>query len=283
MTTPTLSAYPPAIEDLMPAARELAERLGTLPSQRRIKAEFHVGRDKANAILDGLRVDLAPPAAPVAVPTVEPTPDAPDSVAAPASDDGITLVPEITTDRPTPEVSALPTPVVEPLPKIVTDAAEVVPAGGEQARRRSIPGRVWAYIGVALGGVVSIAANVAHTYLPKPPPGAPDGWTAPVDWSPPLLAVAFSVFWPIALFVAVEILTRITWGDGFWSMVVRVVGVLPVALVAAVVSYRHLSGLLDHFGEDDLTVAIGPLAIDGLMVMASAALMATNRKRTKTS
>ena len=54
---------------------------------------------------------------------------------------------------------------------------------------------------------------------------------------------------------------------------------LPVALVAAVVSYRHLSGLLDFYGEDPLTVAIGPLAVDGLMAMATGALIAAGTRR----
>ncbi|GAA2355727.1 DUF2637 domain-containing protein [Dactylosporangium salmoneum] len=46
-----------------------------------------------------------------------------------------------------------------------------------------------------------------------------------------------------------------------------------MALVAAVVSYRHLSGLFRHYGEDPLTATLGPLAVDGLMVMAAAALL----------
>jgi hypothetical protein len=45
------------------------------------------------------------------------------------------------------------------------------------------------------------------------------------------------------------------------------------------VSYRHLSGLLAFYGEDGLTVAIGPLAVDGLMVMATGALIATGARR----
>ncbi|WP_433388433.1 DUF2637 domain-containing protein [Micromonospora sp. KLBMP9576] len=181
-------------------------------------------------------------------------------------------------------------PVPTPAPAApVAEAAEQVTVVGHPgpnittapAATRSA-GRGWAYVGVILGGVVSIAANVAHTYLPKPPEGAPAGWTPAPDWSPSPLAVAFSVFWPVALFVAVEILTRIPWGEGLRWFMARIVGVLPVALVAAVVSYRHLAGLLEHFGEDPLTVAIGPLAIDGLMVMASAALLATNRHRNRT-
>jgi hypothetical protein len=61
--------------------------------------------------------------------------------------------------------------------------------------------------------------------------------------------------------------------------VVRFVGLLPVAVVAAIVSYGHLSGLLAHYHESWLTAHIGPLAVDGLMVMASAALMATAPQR----
>jgi hypothetical protein len=54
---------------------------------------------------------------------------------------------------------------------------------------------------------------------------------------------------------------------------------LPVGVVAAVVSYRHLSGLLAFYGEDALTATIGPLAVDGLMVMATGALIATGTTR----
>lgn len=135
------------------------------------------------------------------------------------------------------------------------------------ARPGRVRGRAWAYLGATLGGVGSIAANIAHSYIP--PTHAPTGWT------PPAGAVVSSVFWPLGLFVAIEILTRIPWPTGRrWTML-RYGGLLPVALVAAVVSYRHLSGLLAHYGENSLTVIIGPLAVDGLMVMATSALMAT--------
>jgi hypothetical protein len=119
---------------------------------------------------------------------------------------------------------------------------------------------------------VSIAANVAHSYVPPE--------NAPADWSPPLGAVVGAVFWPVALFVAVEILARVAWpaGTRWWAL--RFAGLLPVAVVAAVVSYGHLSGLLAFYGEADWTAAIGPLAVDGLMVMATAALIATGARRT---
>ncbi|HEY9411203.1 MAG TPA: hypothetical protein VIP77_16610 [Jiangellaceae bacterium] len=133
-------------------------------------------------------------------------------------------------------------------------------------------GRGWAYTGALLGGTVSVAANVAHSYVP--PVNALSGW------APEVGAVIGAVFWPLALFVAVEILTRIAWPAGGRWVWLRFVGLLPVALVAAVVSYRHLSGLLTFYGEDALTATVGPLAVDGLMVMATGALLATAHAKT---
>jgi hypothetical protein len=134
-------------------------------------------------------------------------------------------------------------------------------------RKLSVSGRGWAYVGAILGGTVSIAANVAHSYVP------PTG--AAADWSPQVGAVAGAIFWPIALFVVTEMLARVAWPDGWRWILARFAGLLPVALVAAFVSYRHLSGLLAFYGEDKLTTMFGPLAVDGLMVMATAALLAT--------
>ncbi|GIJ52463.1 hypothetical protein Val02_93490 [Virgisporangium aliadipatigenens] len=133
-------------------------------------------------------------------------------------------------------------------------------------------GRAWAYVGAVLGGAVSIAANVAHSFV------TPQG--APADWSPDSGAVVGAVVWPVFLFVAVEILARVSWPNGVSWRIVRWGGLLPVALVAALVSYRHLSGLLAHYGEEPLVVVLGPLAVDGLMIMATAALMATSRSAT---
>ncbi|AEB44213.1 DUF2637 domain-containing protein [Micromonospora maris] len=274
MTAPTMSIYPRSVDELMPEALALVDRLGAVPSRNRIKTELRVGAPKADAILARL---TAPTVDPDPVADVDPadptgTPDGSDAVADPSPVDPSPVAPALSALEVPPVVSTQAPPVVDPDPKITN-------APTATGSRKRVTGRGWAYVGVILGGVVSIAANVAHTYLPKPPDGAPVGWTPDPTWSPSPLAVAFSVFWPVALFVAVEILTRIPWGDGIGSFVARVSGVLPVAMVAAVVSYRHLSGLLEHFGEDPLTVAIGPLAVDGLMVMASAALLVTSRRK----
>ncbi len=137
--------------------------------------------------------------------------------------------------------------------------------------RIKVPGRGWAYAGVTLGGLVSIAANVTHTYVP------PAGTAA--DWHPARMAIVFAFCWPVFLFVAIEILARTPWPRAWNWMLLRWLGLTPVALVAAFVSYRHLSGLLLHYGEEPLAAYTGPLAVDGLMVMATGALIATSRHR----
>lgn len=95
-------------------------------------------------------------------------------------------------------------------------------------RKPSVSGRGWAYIGAALGGTVSIAANVAHSYVPPV--------DAPADWTPQTGAVVGAIFWPVALFVATEILARVVWPSGRGWAALRFGGLLPVALVAALVS-----------------------------------------------
>lgn len=127
-------------------------------------------------------------------------------------------------------------------------------------------GKLWAYLGAAVGGTVSVAANVAHSFVP------PDRTSS--SWQPHFGAVVLAAFWPLALLLAVEVMARVAWPRELRWMLVRFVGVSPVAVVAAVVSYRHLSGLLDFYGEDGVTVALGPLAVDGLMVISTGALLA---------
>ena len=133
----------------------------------------------------------------------------------------------------------------------------------------TMSGRTWAYAGATLGGLVSIAANVAHSYVPPA--------QAAADWSPKFGAVVGSVVWPVFLFVAVEILARVAWPHGLTWQLLRWLGLAPVGAVAALVSYRHLSGLLAFYGEEPLVCVLGPLAVDGLMIMATAAILATGQ------
>ncbi|CNE45205.1 Protein of uncharacterised function (DUF2637) [Mycobacterium tuberculosis] len=133
-------------------------------------------------------------------------------------------------------------------------------------RRGDGTGRAWASVAFGLGVAVSVAANVAHTYYI---PGA---------GRPPVGAQLAAAFYPLALLLVVEILARVPWPSSLWWTVARFGGASVVAGVAAVVSYRHMSALLAAYGEDGLTARIGPLAVDGLMVVASFALLAIGRQ-----
>lgn len=139
------------------------------------------------------------------------------------------------------------------------------------AAKAATAGRGWAYVGAVLGGGFSVAANVAHSYIP--PVGAP------ADWSPMAGKVIESIIWPVLLFVAVEILSRVAWPKGFWHGALRFGGMVPVGFVAALVSYRHLSALLMYYGEDAWTNRMGPLAVDGIMLISTGALIVTGKRR----
>lgn len=128
-------------------------------------------------------------------------------------------------------------------------------------------GRPWAAAAFVLGVAVSVAANVAHTYHV---PG--------VSGRPPIGAQVAAAFYPLALLLVVEILARVPWPAAWPWKLARYGGALTVAAVAAIVSYRHMSALLIAYGEDRITATIGPLAVDGLVVVSSLGLLAIGRQ-----
>jgi hypothetical protein len=128
-------------------------------------------------------------------------------------------------------------------------------------------GRGWAYTGAILGITVSVTANIAHARIPTHPHTG---------------AVAFAALWPLFLFVTIEIMARTPWPHLHRWKWVRFGGLTIVGVVAAIVSYRHQAGLLAFYGEDRLTTIIGPLAVDGLLLTATGALIATSRTRQST-
>ena len=147
MTAATLapSAYPAAVEALIPQARELADRLGEIPSRNRLMKEFKVGAPKAIALREALTTepDTADETA-VADPidTAETAPGTADDTApadpAPAA---VTLVemPQVT-------------PVGHPDTEIVTPAAVVAPAPVKAVRRPV----AWPVLLLALPAFVAI-------------------------------------------------------------------------------------------------------------------------------
>jgi hypothetical protein len=138
------------------------------------------------------------------------------------------------------------------------------------------PGKAWATTGFFLGIAVSVAGNVAHTSHPTAAVLAAAGKTAE-QWRPELGAQLGAAFFPLALLVTVEVLARVQWPHTLGWSATRYGGAALVASVAAIVSYLHLRGLLLAYGEDPLTAMIGPLSVDGLMVVSGFALLAAGR------
>ena len=56
--------------------------------------------------------------------------------------------------------------------------------------------------------------------------------------------------------------------------IARYGGLTTVASIAALLSYKHMSALLTAYGEDAVGAALGPLVVDGLLVVCSVALLA---------
>lgn len=124
------------------------------------------------------------------------------------------------------------------------------------------PGHRWAYFGVGLGLLASIAGNVANTVLVESPVTL---------W----LRVPFAVVWPVFLGIGIEVLTRIEWERNWKHWGARLVLVGPMSLVAGVMSYLHLNHLMALSGEPGLAQAIGPLAVDGTLFGCTVALLVT--------
>ncbi|MFI1993211.1 ABC transporter permease [Actinoplanes sp. NPDC020271] len=140
--TTTPSAYPRTVDELIPHARDLADRLGEIPSRNTLMKTFKVGGPKAKELLAAL---TPAPAAPTAPEPVEPEPTA-DPVAEPA-----VTAPPLPTIDPTGETPAvgITRPPAEPT---APPAAEPV-AEPEPKRRRPI---VWPVLILCLPAFVAI-------------------------------------------------------------------------------------------------------------------------------
>src|SRR3954454_4891891 len=91
MTAATLapSAYPAAVEALIPPARKLAEQLGEVPSRNRLMKEFKVGAPKGIDLREAMTPNTPPaPSAPI-----QPSTTDPDKITAPAASDDATVSP----------------------------------------------------------------------------------------------------------------------------------------------------------------------------------------------
>lgn len=138
----------------------------------------------------------------------------------------------------------------------------------------ALPGaRLVAWMGFLFGSMTSILFNVLGTYIP--PEDAAEGWK-PSVWSQ-----VGAAFWPCALLLSVEVLARSKWPEGLFAKVVRFGGVAGVALFAGTISYQHIRDVLISWNYPGLSASVGPLVIDGLMIVSGYAMVASS-VRTKT-
>ncbi|THV43464.1 DUF2637 domain-containing protein [Glycomyces buryatensis] len=153
-----------------------------------------------------------------------------------------------------------------------SDLAAVKPEPAAEVDDRQVPAQprgaaAVAWLALVLGIGASVAANVLHT------------WTVLADGSGSLPQVLGSAFWPVALVVSIETMARVRWPASIGYSLIRFGAVGAVALVAAVVSYRHMSGLLAYWGEDPISATLGPIAVDGLVTVGALALLAIHKAR----
>lgn len=126
-------------------------------------------------------------------------------------------------------------------------------------------GENWAaYVGVVAGLAVSVWANVEHALLSSERRGA----------------VVLSAFIPLSLFLALEVLMRgKRWKNAKGALWFARAATVVVALVAAFISYHHLRGLALLYGESVVSASLLPLAVDALMAVCAASLMAATADR----
>lgn len=124
-------------------------------------------------------------------------------------------------------------------------------------------GRRWARAFLFIALFVSMVGNVTHTVL--------------ADSSISLwLRVPGAILWPAFTFGGIEIIVRMIWERRWTHSFARNMVLFP-AVPAAIISYEHLYSLLLMMGEKRFIAFIGPLAIDGMMVGCTMALLFTRK------
>ncbi len=132
-------------------------------------------------------------------------------------------------------------------------------------------GRLVAWAGFVFGSIMSIAANVLSTWLPAP--------HQPAGWSPGVAPQIGAAVWPIGLLLSIEVLSRVRWPGGWHWVLARFGGIGVVAIGSAIISYGHLRDVLIAWHYGALAAAVGPLVLDGLMVISGFALLTISRSK----
>lgn len=127
-------------------------------------------------------------------------------------------------------------------------------------------GKVVAWIGFTFGSVVSVAANVLAAWI------APEH--APTGWHPSIAAQVGAAVWPLGLLLAVEVVSRVPRPSTWTGMGALFGGIGVVASGSAVISYGHIRAVLESWAYSPLGAGVGPLVVDGLMMVCGVAMLA---------
>jgi hypothetical protein len=125
-------------------------------------------------------------------------------------------------------------------------------------------GRKWVRGTLALTLGLSMAANIGHTLLAD---SAIPAW----------LRMVGAVTWPLLIFFAVEILVRVVWEPRSSHRLARLLILVP-GIPAAITSYEHMHAVLLAMGERPFIAAIGPGAVDLMMIGCTLTLLFTRAK-----
>ena len=122
-----------------------------------------------------------------------------------------------------------------------------------------------AYVALMVGAGLSVAGNVADTFRTR---------GAATDTLDIILAGA----WPILVILTIEMFVSRRWSPRLGFQVLRWFGCLAIGNLAMLVSWLHLHDLLDSRGQLNLVAIAGPLAIDGMAIMATGLILSTRGK-----
>ncbi|MGH3784750.1 MAG: hypothetical protein ACRDR6_10830 [Pseudonocardiaceae bacterium] len=255
---------------------EMVRRTGQVPSSNAVMSELGCGRSVANRVLDHLdHPDRSGGLPGPRLRSVEPGDTSP-------GDGEVAWTSLLRAEHTEGALAGQPTQSMQSTVSTSTDRAisgEGSDTGAvvdyQVARSRSgglvgqsTPGggRLVAWCGFVFGSVMSVAANVLHTWLPAT--------HEPVGWWPGLAPQIGAATWPIALLISVEALSRITWPTGVLWGLARYAGAGTLAFSSALISYGHLRDVLVTWHYGVIPAAVGPLVLDGLMVVCGFGLLA---------
>jgi len=125
-----------------------------------------------------------------------------------------------------------------------------------------------AYVSLLTGSGLSVAGNVADTFRTRGE--ATDG-----------LDIILAGAWPILVILTIEMFVSRRWAPSRGFQTLRWFGCLAIGNLAMLVSWLHLHDLMASRGQLPLVAMAGPLAIDGMAIMATGLILSTRGRVAK--